>query len=124
MLAVVLVGLLGNALMASMGPRDLLLLRARRAELEAKRSDLVVQKAQLETSVQNLRSNDRYLEHLIRKELGYARTDELIYKFPDGGSSTDSQNESAAETSSGKTRRSVLAGLTLQLLSEIGIAHK
>ena len=64
-----------------MGPRDLLLLRQRRAELEAKRADLMLQKAELETSVQNLRSNDRYLEHLIRKELGYARSDEMVYKF-------------------------------------------
>ena len=81
MLATVLVVLLGNTLVAAMGPRDLLMLRERRSELEDKRADLISQKAELETSVQNLRSNDRYIEHLIRRELGYARPDELVYKF-------------------------------------------
>ncbi len=118
----VLLGLICNALLAAMGPRDLLLLRQRRGELEAKRADLMVRKAGLETSVQNLRSNDRYLEHLIRKELGYARPDEMIYKFT--GPSADSQNDDNTETARNKSRRSALAGLTLQLLSEIGVSHK
>ena len=81
MLSVTLVGLTRQCAYCSTGPRDLVLLRARRAELEAKRAELTVQKLQLETTVQNLRSNDRYLEHLIRTELGYARSDEMVYKF-------------------------------------------
>ncbi len=121
-LGAVLVGLIGNALLAAMGPRDLLLLRQRRGELEAKRADLMLRKAELETSVQNLRSNDRYLEHLIRKELGYARPDEMIYKFT--GPSADSPNDNNIATARSNSRRSALAGLTLQLLSEIGVAHK
>ncbi len=124
MLASVLMGLICNASLAAMGPRDLLLLRQRRAELEAKRADLMVHKAELETSVQNLRSNDRYIEHLIRKELGYARPDEMIYKFNAPGASSDSANDRGTETARSNSRRSALAGLTLQLLSEIGIAHK
>ena len=123
MLSAVLVGLFCNAVLATMGPRDLLLLRQRRSELEAKRSELVVQKAELETNVQNLRSNDRYIQHLIRRELGYARPDELVYKFTGTTASSDSPNN-AIETARSKTRRSALAGLTLQLLSEIGIANK
>jgi cell division protein FtsB len=123
MLSAVLVGLFGNAVLATMGPRDLLLLRERRSELEAKRAELVLQKTELETSVQNLRSNDRYIQHLIRRELGYARPDELVYKFTGTTASSDSPN-SAIESARSKTRRSVLAGLTLQLLSEIGIANK
>ena len=124
MLGSVLVGLICNALLAAMGPRDLLLLRQRRAELEAKRADLMVHKAELETSVQNLRSNDRYLEHLIRKELGYARPDEMIYKFT--GPSASPIRQTTAEAKRRETSRAVrrLAGLTLQLLSEIGVAHK
>src|SRR5579863_7081590 len=118
----VLLGLICNALLAAMGPRDLLLLRQRRGELEAKRADLMVRKAGLETSVQNLRSNDRYLEHLIRKELGYARPDEMIYKFT-VAASADSPNH-AIESERSKPRRSVLAGLTLQILSEIGVTDK
>ena len=124
MLFAVLMALLGNALLAAMGPRDLFLLRERRAELEAKRADLVLQKAELETSVQNLRSNDRYLEHLIRRELGYARSDELVYKFTGAGAAPDSQKNPSSQTARSKARRSVLAGLTLQLLSEIGVTKK
>ena len=122
MLASVLVGLICNALLAAMGPRDLLLLRQRRAGLEVQRADLMVHKAELETSVQNLRSNDRYIEHLIRKELGYARPDEMIYKFT--GPSADSSNDNSNYSARSNSRRSALAGLTLQLLSEIGVTHK
>lgn len=124
MLATVLVVLLGNTLVAAMGPRDLLMLRERRSELEDKRADLISQKAELETSVQNLRSNDRYIEHLIRRELGYARPDELVYKFTGPTAPSDSEKNTMSETARTKTRRSVLAGLTLQLLSEIGVAKK
>ena len=123
MLGSILVALLCNALLAAMGPRDLFLLRERRAELEAKQADLELQKAELETIVQNLRSNDRYIEHLIRRELGYARSDELVYKFTGSNASTDSEKRTAGEAVRGKARRSVLAGLTLQLLSEIGVAN-
>ena len=122
MLSALLVALLGNALIAAMGPRDLFLLRQRRAELEAKRADLILQKAELETSVQNLRSNDRFIEHLIRKELGYARSDELVYKFT-GPATSESLKSATNETAQGK-RRSVFAGFTLHLLSEIGLANK
>ncbi len=80
-LGAILAALVGNALMGANGPRDLLLLRQRRAQLEVVRAKLMGREAELETSVQNLRSNDRYLEHLIRRELGYARPDELVYKF-------------------------------------------
>ncbi|HLI81755.1 MAG TPA: septum formation initiator family protein [Candidatus Binataceae bacterium] len=123
MLSTVLVALLANALLAAMGPRDLVMLRERRSELEQTRADLMLQKSELETSVQNLRSNDRFIEHLIRRELGYARTDEVVYKFT-GPAASDPRKEPAAETSQTRARRSVLAGLTLQLLSEVGLANK
>ena len=121
MLSAVLLGLLANALFSAMGPHDLLMLRTRRAELERQRAFLSDQKAQLETTVQNLRSNDRYIEHLIRRELGYARSDEVIYKFT--GPAADS-SKGSGDSQPSQIRRSVLAGLTLQLLSEIGLAHK
>jgi cell division protein FtsB len=123
MLGTILIALFCNAMLAAMGPRDLLLLRERRSELEATRTELSVRKAELETNVQNLRSNDRFIEHLIRKELGYARPDELVYKFPGPVSSADSAT-TASEVVQTQTRRSLLAGLTLQLLSEIGVTHK
>jgi len=118
MLTGLLIALMGNGLIAARGPRDLLLLRDRRAQLESKRSELSSQKVQLETSVQNLRSNDRYLEHLIRSELGYARSDELVYKFT---AAEDTQKPIASASQNGPRKQSVLAGLALQLLSEIGV---
>jgi cell division protein FtsB len=124
MLGSILLGLICNALLSAMGPRDLFLLRGRRAELEAKRADLMVRQTELETSVQNLRSNDRYLEHLIRKELGYARPDEMIYKFTRPGAGSDSQTENLNQTARSKSRQLVLAGLTLELLSELGVTHR
>src|SRR5438105_15953320 len=80
-LLLVLIGLLANGLMGHPGPSDLMVLRARGAEFEARRARLAARNTDLGTNVQNLRSNDRYLERLIRQELGYARSDELVYKF-------------------------------------------
>ena len=74
----VLSGLLGN-----LGARDLLALRSDRVALEARRDRLAADNAEFRTRVQKLRSDDRYIESLIRRELGYARPDELVYKFAD-----------------------------------------
>jgi cell division protein FtsB len=74
----VLSGLLGK-----LGARDLLALRHDRAALEAHRDQLAADNAEFRTRVQKLRSDDRYIESLIRRELGYARPDELVYKFAD-----------------------------------------
>ncbi len=76
-----LILLLESAISSPRGPRDLLVLRQRRAQLEARRALLLSERHQLETDVQNLRSNQRYVERLIRRELGYARPNELVYKF-------------------------------------------
>ncbi|MGH7863499.1 MAG: FtsB family cell division protein [Candidatus Binataceae bacterium] len=67
----------------SQGPGDLLVLRRYRGQLEARRERLEQGNAKLGTIVQKLRSDDRYLERLIRRELGYARENELIYRFGD-----------------------------------------
>jgi cell division protein FtsB len=66
-----------------LGPRDLLVLRRHRRALEVERSALAQRDEQLETIVQKLRSDRPYLEHLIRRELGYTRPDEIVYKFAD-----------------------------------------
>lgn len=80
-LASALLLLLGGAISSPGGPRDLLVLRQRRAQLEARRARLIAQQRALETDVQNLSSNQVYIERLIRRELGYARPNELVYKF-------------------------------------------
>ena len=121
MLAGVLAVLIADGFFAARGPRDLLLLRERRADLEQQRAALQLQQTELQSRVSNLRSNDRYLEHLIRTELGYARPDEMVYRFAPRESS-DSPGGPAPNAR--RRRRSVLAGLTLQLLSEVGFANK
>src|SRR5580658_4950974 len=79
----VLVMLILSALLGSQGPRDLVALQSHRAALEARRDQLAADNASFKTRVQKLRSYDRFLERLIRRELGYARPDELVYKFAD-----------------------------------------
>jgi len=86
-LSTILVVLGLSLAMGPLGPRDLIALRARRRALEARRAELTARNLALRTDVQNLHSNDRYLEHLIRRELGFTRPDELVYKFTgDSGS--------------------------------------
>jgi cell division protein FtsB len=80
---VVLVMLILSALLGNQGPRDLVALQSHRAALEARRDQLLADNAAFRTRVQKLRSDDRYIESLIRRELGYARPDELVYKFAD-----------------------------------------
>jgi len=79
----VLLILVVNGIWGPSGPRDLLTLRQHRVALEVQRQTLLKRNASLRTSVQKLRSDDRYLEHLIRRELGYTRSGELVYKFAD-----------------------------------------
>jgi cell division protein FtsB len=79
----VLVMLILSALLGNLGPRDLVALQSHRAALEARRNQLAADNAMFRTRVQKLRSDDRYIERLIRRELGYARPDELVYKFAD-----------------------------------------
>ena len=77
----VLLILVVNGVWGPLGPRDLLTLRQHRMALEAQHQTLLARNAVLKTDIQNLRSDNRQLEHLIRRELGYARPGELVYKF-------------------------------------------
>src|SRR5260370_31271433 len=79
----VLVMLILSGVMGSSGPRDLIYMQQHRTALEARRDLLAGENASFRTDIQKLRSDDRYLERLIRRELGYARSDELVYKFSD-----------------------------------------
>jgi cell division protein FtsB len=71
-----------SSLMAPMGPRDLAALRAHRTLLEADRDRLIADNSELSGRARRLQSDDAYLQRLIRRELGYARADELVYRFP------------------------------------------
>lgn len=81
MLTALLVALTCNCLFGPSGPRDLLILRHACSQLDAKRARLQADNTKLRTNVQNLESNNRYIQRLIRRELGYTRPDELVYKF-------------------------------------------
>jgi cell division protein FtsB len=94
----VLVTLLLSTLLGNLGPRDLLALQSHRAALEARRDQLAADNATFRTRIQRLRSDDRYIERLIRRELGYARPDELVYKFAD-------DNDRGAENENGTPAR-------------------
>jgi len=85
-LSAMLLAMLLGTLWGPHGPHDLLILRRYRGDLEARREQLAERNAEVGTLVQRLRSDARYLERLIRKELGYAREGELIYRFSDDAS--------------------------------------
>jgi cell division protein FtsB len=64
-----------------LGLRDLIALRARRAQLEITHRELVKANAELKLQLDRLEHDDRYLERRIREELGYVHPDELVYRF-------------------------------------------
>lgn len=68
-----------------MSVRDLIALRRHQATLETARDQLIAENDSLSRRVADLKSDDRSIERLIRRELGYARPDELIYRFVDSG---------------------------------------
>ena len=82
LLATVLLLLVISCWVAPMGPRDLALLRQHGTRLEAERDRLIAQNSALAARTQRLQSDDAYLQRLIRRQLGYARDDELVYRFP------------------------------------------
>lgn len=85
----VVIVLVLNCLVAPQGARRLFALRAHRVRLESQLRRLVAENAELGTRVQRLRTDDRYLERLVRGELGFARPDELIYRFAGEGAGRD-----------------------------------
>jgi len=82
LLGALLVLLVISCWVAPMGPRDLALLREHGTRLEAVRDRLIIQNSELAARTQRLQSDDAYLQRLIRRQLGYARDDELVYRFP------------------------------------------
>jgi cell division protein FtsB len=85
-LTAVLILLAVSCIAAPLGPRDLTALRQNQVALEARRDHLLAENNELTSRIARLRSDDAYLQRLIRSELGYARADELVYRFPDRGS--------------------------------------
>jgi cell division protein FtsB len=82
MLAVVLAGLLANGFWGSLGAQDLLILRHHSDVLMVKRDKLILDNAAIQGRIAQLKSDDIYLQRLIRLELGYVRPGEIVYRFP------------------------------------------
>lgn len=81
-LATILSGLALNGFWGASGPRDLLILRHHRSVLARERDRLVLDNAAFREQIARLKSNDAYLQRLIRQELGYVRPGEFVYRFP------------------------------------------
>lgn len=88
-LAVLAAALALNGLLGARGARDLAMLRGHRMALEANLRRLTAENATLADKVHKLRSDDRYLERLVRSELGLARPGEVIYRFRSDGAEPD-----------------------------------
>lgn len=82
-LGAILAALVGNCFIGPLGPRDLLILRRHRARLESRCEQLQAENSQLTVRIGKLRSDKAYLQRLIRRELGYSRPNELVYRFAD-----------------------------------------
>jgi|SRR5579875_3493756 cell division protein FtsB len=89
-LAVALLGLLLDLALAPHGLRDLAVLRHHRARLEAEREHEQNENRDLQATVAKLQSDDAYIQRQIRKELGFARSNELIYRFASDNSAVSS----------------------------------
>lgn len=53
-------------------------------DLEARNQRLEAENRRLTQEVQALRHDERYLEHVIRDELGWVSADEMVVIFPEG----------------------------------------
>jgi cell division protein FtsB len=76
-----------DALWGPSGPRDLLILRYHSKALTRRRDKLLMDNASFRDRITRLRSDDAYLQQLIRQELGYVRPGEIVYRFPKSESS-------------------------------------
>ena len=81
LLMLLLAGLMLDGAFGSAGPRDLLVLRQRSVTLTKERDLLVIDDSALRERIVRLKSDDAYLQQLIRQELGYARPGEVVFRF-------------------------------------------
>ncbi len=88
-LGTVVAATLLNGIFASRGLRDLMILREHRSILERQREQLEADNQTLRTNVQKLKSDDSYVERLVRSELGYVRPGEIVFRFSGGSVDTN-----------------------------------
>ena len=80
-LATLLITLSLNCLTGPNGAFDLMALSHHRTRLIADNERLKSENAQLEFEINRLRTDDDYVQRVIRRELGWARPDEFVYRF-------------------------------------------
>ena len=84
-LSLILAGLLGtlglNGVRGPSGAFDLIDLARHRTRLIVENERLKAANAQLEAQASRLRTDETYVQRVIREELGYARPDEFVYRF-------------------------------------------
>jgi cell division protein FtsB len=81
-IGIVVIGLvLTSMLLAPGGIPNLLALRAERQRLGEQAVALLQQNAALREQIQQLKTDDRFLEGLARRELGMTRPGEVVYRF-------------------------------------------
>lgn len=84
---IILSAMIANCFRGQLGLNDLIALRSHQARLEATRDRLLAENDQLAARIHDLQSDDRYIERMIRRELGYSRPDEFVYRFADTSTS-------------------------------------
>jgi cell division protein FtsB len=80
-MAVILIALVVNCLLGPEGPLDLIMLANRRAKLTVQNAQLASENAKLEQEKARLQFDPVCIRKMIRKELGYSRPDEFVYRF-------------------------------------------
>ncbi|HVN91171.1 MAG TPA: septum formation initiator family protein [Candidatus Binataceae bacterium] len=80
-LAALLIGFALNCATGPNGAWDLMTLARHRTRLIADNERLKSENAQLESEINRLRTDDDYVQRVIRQELGWARPDEFVYRF-------------------------------------------
>jgi cell division protein FtsB len=80
-LAVAILAVLGSLLFAPDGIPSLIALKRERQRLGEQAVALLEQNAALREQIERLRTDDRFVEGLARRELGLVRSDELVYRF-------------------------------------------
>jgi cell division protein FtsB len=80
-LVAAIVIVLGSLVFARDGIPSLMALKRERQRLGEQAVALLEQNTALREQIDRLRTDDRFLEGLARRELGFVRTDELVYRF-------------------------------------------
>jgi cell division protein FtsB len=70
-----------SVLLGHDGVTNLLALRAERQRLGEQAVALIEQNSSLRDELKRLKSDDRFLESIARRELGLVRPDEVVYRF-------------------------------------------